>query len=390
MKKRLKIGLFIDTFYPAIDGVVIAVDNLALELSKYNDVVVVAPNSGEYDDIKPYKIYRINGLKVPSSEYIFINKKTQFSKHYKKLLKERFDVIHIHSPFNIGKLGIKIAKDLNIPCICTVHTRFNFEVERIAKSKKISNIATKVILRPYNQCDKCIVVNDPLIEEIKNFGYKYDPVVIYNGTDLKKCSSRKLRAEIIEKYNLKDEKNILIFVGRIISIKNIFFILDSLKLLKDKNYDFKMLFVGTGPEENELKNKIKKYKLENEIIMTGKITDRKTLACLYDISNLLLFPSLMDTSSLVRIEAAINKTPGLFISESMVGVTIKNNVNGFTCSLDNEKYTNRIIEILENRRLLNRVSRSAKRTLSKTWRKVAKETYNLYLKMIEEKESENE
>ena len=27
--KRLKIGLFIDNFYPAIDGVVIAVDNIA-------------------------------------------------------------------------------------------------------------------------------------------------------------------------------------------------------------------------------------------------------------------------------------------------------------------------------------------------------------------------
>ena len=37
--KRLKIGLFIDNFYPAIDGVVIAVDNIARELSENNDVV---------------------------------------------------------------------------------------------------------------------------------------------------------------------------------------------------------------------------------------------------------------------------------------------------------------------------------------------------------------
>ena len=45
--KRLKIGLFIDNFYPAIDGVVIAVDNIARELSENNDVVVVAPYMGD-------------------------------------------------------------------------------------------------------------------------------------------------------------------------------------------------------------------------------------------------------------------------------------------------------------------------------------------------------
>mgnify|MGYP007008511586 CR=1 FL=1 len=32
-KKRLKIGLFLDSFFPAIDGVVNVVDNLAKELS---------------------------------------------------------------------------------------------------------------------------------------------------------------------------------------------------------------------------------------------------------------------------------------------------------------------------------------------------------------------
>ena len=44
-KKRLKIGIFMDSFYPAIDGVVVVIDNLAKMLSKHNDVTVVVPNS---------------------------------------------------------------------------------------------------------------------------------------------------------------------------------------------------------------------------------------------------------------------------------------------------------------------------------------------------------
>ena len=41
--KRLKIGLFIDTFFPMIDGVIMVVDNYARRLAKFNDVTVFAP-----------------------------------------------------------------------------------------------------------------------------------------------------------------------------------------------------------------------------------------------------------------------------------------------------------------------------------------------------------
>ena len=42
--RRLKIGLFIDTFFPMVDGVVMVVDNYARRLKKYADVTVFAPS----------------------------------------------------------------------------------------------------------------------------------------------------------------------------------------------------------------------------------------------------------------------------------------------------------------------------------------------------------
>ena len=50
-----------DNYYPAVDGVVLVVDNLAKSLVKYNDVTVIIPYTSTYeDDInKPYKIIRI-------------------------------------------------------------------------------------------------------------------------------------------------------------------------------------------------------------------------------------------------------------------------------------------------------------------------------------------
>ena len=383
--KRLKIALFLDSYYPAIDGVVIACDNLAKSLSKYNDVTVIVPYTNTYkDDIdKPYKIIRIKSYHIPLTEYRLGKISTKFSKEYKLLLKENFDIIHIHSPFTIGSLGIKLAKKLNIPCIATIHTKFDSEIKRIINNKKIINIIMKKIMNTFSKCDNCILVNDPLISEIKKYGYNGNITVIYNATDLK---PNKNNIETINKlYNLNENDIVLLFVGRITSIKNIFFILESLKLLKEDNIKFKMLYVGSGPDENKLKNKINQYNLQNEVILTGRISNRDKLSLIYKRANLLLFPSLFDTSSLVRIEAAVNETPGLFIENSMVANTVKNNISGFTSPLDAVVYKDRIKEIVNNKKLLTKVAKTAQKKLYKSWHDISKDTYKLYLKEIEKK-----
>ena len=50
--EKITIGLFIDTFFPMIDGVAMVVDNYAKRLSKYANVVVFAPEypGVEFDD----------------------------------------------------------------------------------------------------------------------------------------------------------------------------------------------------------------------------------------------------------------------------------------------------------------------------------------------------
>lgn len=383
--KRLKIGLFIDNFYPAIDGVVIAVDNIARELSENNDVVVVAPYMGDNskDLDHHYIIKRVGSIPMPVGEYRIVTHKFGFSNSFKELVKENFDIIHIHSPFNIGKLGLKVAKELNIPCICTVHTRFDYEIKRFTKNEYIVKLIMKGLMNVFNACDKCIVVNEFLEEELHEFGYKKKSITIYNGTDLVPIKDKEKAIAFVNKlHNFKKDEIVLLFVGRLIDIKNIFFIADVLKKLKEDNFKFKMVFVGTGPDENKLKRIISNYKLNDVVYFTGKVTDRNYLSALYLRSNLLLFPSLMDTSSLVRIEAAVNKTPGLFITDSLVGKMIKDDYNGFNSKMDVNTYEKRIIEVISDKKLLTKVGKNAKKTLGISWKEVSNQIYKLYLKTL--------
>ena len=387
-KKRLKIGIFMDNFYPSIDGVVVVIDNLASMLAKFNDVTIVVPNTESHNEDykRPYDVIRITSVKMPLTEYKVGLPRAKMTKEYKKLIKKDFDIVHIHSPFTMGKLGLKLARQMNIPCICTVHTRFDLEVAKMVKSKAITKGVMKSIIKTFNDCDNCIVVNDPVIDDIKSFGYKNKATIIYNGTDLEPLKEKEKYIKMINKlYDLKEKDRVLVFVGRITSVKNIFFLLKSLKLLKEDGVKYKMLFVGSGPDEKKLKSKIKSYKLQDCVQMTGRISDRILLSAIYARADLLLFPSLMDTSSLVRIEAAVNETPGLFIDNSMVGVTIQDNINGFLSPLDETKYKDRIKEIINNKKLLKKVSKKAQETLGKSWKTIADETYEEYLKTIENK-----
>ncbi len=389
---KLTIGLFVDVFFPMTDGVVMVVDNYAKRLSKYCNVIVFAPKfvGHEYDDSKfNYKVVRCISLKVPFLDYTLPIPKMDI-KFQKELKQYNLDLVHIHSPFTVGEAGIKYAIDNNIPLVGTMHSQYKRDLLRAVKTETLANQLLKPLISNFNKCDECWAVNSEVARIFyEDYGYKELPKVMNNATEMKPINNSDLPSSnkyINKIYNLSDEK-VFIFVGRINALKNIFFIVDALKLVKEKdpNLKFKMLFVGSGQDEEELKKVIKKYNLEDNIIMCGKITDRKLLASLYARSDLFLFPSLYDSSSIVQIEAASQHTPVLFIEGAATTATVTNNVNGFIAPNNIEKYANYIINIMHNDKLLNDVSNNCYRDLYKNWDDTIESVYNNYLELINKK-----
>ena len=150
-----------------------------------------------------------------------------------------------------------------------------------------------------------------------------------------------------------------------------------------------MLFVGSGPDYNQLKKRIEDYHMTEDVIMTGKVMDRELLKAIYYRATLFLFPSLFDSSSLVQIEAASQETPTIFIEGSVTSDTVENNVNGFTEKEDVQLFADRIEEILSNEELYKKVQQGAKNDLAKSWKDISKETYQFYLEMIESYQNKN-
>lgn len=390
--EKLNIGLFIDTFFPMIDGVIMVVDNYAKRLNKIANITVFCPkpNDKKYNGKFEYKVVRSKKIKFYHYDYNLGI--PNLDKNFKKALNQsHLDIVHIHSPFSIGKIGVKYAKKHNIPCVATLHSQFKKDFYKATHSKILTKILLRKIMKVFNACDECWAVN----EEIKKLfieEYKLTApcTVQLNGTDMLPVENKEQAIEEInKKYNIDANEKVFLFVGRLVVLKNILFIVDALKVLKDKGFKFKMLYCGSGPDENELRNKIKKNGLEEEVTLCGRIEDRITMSKIFNRADLFLFPSLYDANSLVQIEASSQKTPTLFLRGARTAGTVTEDVNGFIGENDANKYAQKIIDIFNDEKHYNEVCENAFNQLYITWDKTVEKAYNDYLNLINNKKIQN-
>lgn len=387
---KITIGLFIDTFFPMIDGVTMVVDNYAKRLTKYANVIVFAPEypKAQYDDSKFfYKVVRCKSVKMPIIDYSLPMPKID-KKFMHELNNTKLDIVHIHSPFTIGKIGVEYAKKNNVPAIATMHSQYKKDFLRAVKFEPLANLLTKVIIRQYNKCDECWAVNSEIAKiYYEEYKYKKLPKVMGNATDMKPVENMEQAKKLInEKYNISPDEEVFLFVGRINNLKNVFLIANSLKILKEKyNPKFKMLFVGSGQDEDELKSIIDKNNMNQDIIMCGKISDRELLANIYARADLFLFPSLYDASSIVQIEAASQKTPTLFVEGAATTATITENVNGFISQNNEEDFAEKINEIINNKALYDSVCENVYKDIYINWDSQVSKVFDSYMEIISER-----
>ena len=311
-----------------------------------------------------------------------------FSKNFMKKLKEyKLDIVHIHSPATLGKIGISYAKKNGVPVVATMHSQYKKDIKRAVKSEKLASyINSKLMKSTFDKCDECWAVNSEVARIFyEEYGYKTMPKVMNNATEMLPVDNEQEAKKCIRgKYSIKDDEKVFLFVGRLNALKNIFLIVDALKILKKEysNIKFKMLFVGNGQDEEELKKSIKNANMENEIILCGKVTDRELLAKYYATADLFLFPSLYDASSIVQIEAASQKTPGLFIEGAATTATIVDKKNGFLSKNDSKKYAESIARIMNDEEMYKNVSENCFKDLYKNWDNTIEEVYEKYEELI--------
>lgn len=374
-----------------IDGVIMVVDNYARHLAKMCNVTVFAPVGRQpFDDSTlPYKVVRCKSiLKLAFLDYDLPLPNAD-KKFLKALKNSQLDLIHVHSPFSIGKLGVKYAKKHNIPLICTLHSQFEKEFFRATKSKYITKIMLKKIASVFNKCDELWTMNPGCVELSRQYGYTGKTDIVSNATDLKNELSaeelEKVKVEFAKKYNIQKDDKVFISIGRVNKLKNLDLSLDACKILFDKGFHFKWLIIGDGADKGYFEEKTRSLGLEKNVFFVGKVMTAKEKGKYFAVSHLHLFPSTYDTDGIVRIEASAYNVPTVFIKNTIASTVITDNKNGYLTENDPQEFATRIEQIfLDNDNYLA-VRKQCKEDIYITWDTLVPKIYEKYVQKYNSK-----
>ena len=386
-----KVGLFIDTWYPMVDGVIKVVDNYARRLTQYCDVVVFCPETRGYskeEDAKmPYEVVRCSSFPLLGNDYD-VPTASLDPRFEAKLILSKIDIVHIHSPFAVGLAGVLYAKLRRLPVIATLHSQYKQDFEKPLRFKYSVQVAMDTIMRVFNACDECWAVNGGIKELYEQeYGLTAPCKVRLNATDHQPVADPAEAARIVnETYGVPADATVFLFVGRINFIKNIDFTVRALAKAKEMGLrNFRMLFAGKGQDEEALAALVRELGLEEEVVMCGLINGKEMLENLFSRAKLFLFPSLYDANSLVQIEAACQGTPTLFLEGAKTAATVTPEVNGFISKPGEENYARAILDILADEARYERVSAAARRDLYLNWDDVVREVYADYCRFCEQR-----
>ena len=378
----MKVGLFIDTWYPMVDGVIKVVDNYARRLTNYCDVVVFCPDTGQVEKALPYQVEQCSSLPFLTNDYS-VPLSALDPVFDARLIRSGIDLVHIHSPFTIGMAGLAYAKMNGLPVVATLHSQYRQDFEQNLHFKLSTSIAMDGIMRVFNACDECWAVNGGIKELYqRDYGLTAPCKVRLNATDHVPVSDPAAAArEVNERYGIPADATVFLFVGRINFIKNIDFTVRALARAKELGLsNFRMLFAGKGQDEEKLAALVQELGLTQEVVMCG-LTDKPMLEKLYSRASLFLFPSLYDANSLVQIEAACQGTPTVFLEGARTAATVTPGVNGYVSPATEEAYAHTLLDILADKDGYARVCAAAHRDLYLSWDDVVREVHADYLRL---------
>lgn len=169
----------------------------------------------------------------------------------------------------------------------------------------------KIIL---NKAKKITVVSSYLKEEIK----KIDPnllaktEIIPMGVDTKQFNPNKYNESIKKKYGITGK--FLLFVGRLAPEKGVKYLIEAMPLVLKKLSDTKLLIIGGGPLEQELKDRVNKLNIESDVIFLGPIK-HDHLPLYFATADIFVSPSIKEGFGLTFVE-------GLMSGCSVIGTNI--------------------------------------------------------------------
>lgn len=207
-----------------------------------------------------------------------------------------------------------------------------------------NRLLDNVLYKKFFKGVKVILLAEVLYEDVKKYVAKENVFICPNG--IPESSSEKLR---LERNNAVPQ---ILFLSNLIVSKGVIVLLDALKDLAGRGYDFLCNVIGGETEElNSAKflREIEKRNLQERVVYRGKKYGSEKSEYL-EKSDIFVFPTFYynEAFPLVNIEAMEYKLPIVTTNEGGIPDMIVNGENGLICERENSIALADAIELLIN------------------------------------------
>lgn len=385
MENKHTICLLNDSFPPVIDGVANAVYNYARNIeSNHGHAVVMTPQiPGSDDSAYDFKVVRYPG--IDTRKLIGYVAGYPFSPEAAHTVEtDGVSLLHTHCPITSCLLARQLAEAYGLPLVLTWHTKYDIDIANAIRSKVLQEGAIQALLRNVNACDEIWTVSKGAGENLRSLGYEGDYIVMPNGVDLpREKVSPDFIAGVTSGYDLPDGVPCFLFIGRLMWYKGLRIILDALRMLDSEGRDFRMVFVGGGGDEKEVRAYSEELGLGGKVLFTGPVSDREKLRAWYCRADLFLFPSTFDTNGLVVREAAASDTASVIISGSCASEGVTDGRNGFLIEENAGSLAAKLRELCAVPEAMSSVGKGAGDELYISWEDAVANAYDRYGAVIE-------
>jgi glycosyltransferase involved in cell wall biosynthesis len=256
---------------------------------------------------------------------VWISQKVQFVKQIRRTLKEgRFDIIHSHHDYLSGYY-----------LLATRGLSFRKRILHIHNTDKALPVGNRLMLKMLLPLFRKLGIHfsdlivgiskDTLFEFMQNDRFRNKKAtILYYGIDLGQFAVRSQREELRKKWNIPAEARILLYAGRMTTLKNPVFVVDILKELSALRQQVYVVFVGKGELEEAVVKKYKELDLTDKVRMLGW---RNDIAAIMQAVDVFVFPRVeypKEGLGLVVVEAQAAGLP-MVISPGIVEDAIEIN-----------------------------------------------------------------
>ncbi|MBU3111581.1 glycosyltransferase family 4 protein [Clostridium lacusfryxellense] len=303
----MNIGIFTDTYYPQVSGVVTSTMILRNELIKLGHnvtiITVTYPDVEEQEGI--IRLPSIPFFLLPSQRVGMIYSHKIMS----KIKKLDLDLIHTQTEFSVGIFGRIVAKRLDIPVVHTYHTMYEDYIHYVSHGimlKPASQFAKKVSKLYCRDCSAIIVPTIKVKDALRQYGLTRHIDVIPTGVDIEPFKRSNFNEEVIKNekksFGINETDPVVLFIGRIAKEKSIDVIVNSMKELIKRLPNCKLLLVGDGPERENLELLAKELGIEKSVIFAGE-RPWAEIGKYYQMGDVFVGASLTETQGLTFAEA---------------------------------------------------------------------------------------